>query len=319
MLIGNTPLRLLSGTGNILPPRPNVFAKLEGENETGSMKIRSAVRIIERAGLKSGMTVVESTSGNMGTAIACVAKDRGLHAVLVVDPKLSPYHRNMILEFGGQLVEVMEVDDTGGWLKTRLAKVKSLLQEHPDWYWINQYESPWNPQAFESIGIEIVNQLCELPIGKTLWLFASVSTGGSLTGTARVLKSMKSFRTKVVAVDAAGSEIFGSTPCKRYLNGIGSSLSNPPNLDRSLIDFVSIATDREAFEMCHMLREEGIYAGGSSGAVLSAIYHHKFWESLDDVVVGIFPDCGEIYEQTLYSEQWLEERGFELHAMAGRG
>jgi cysteine synthase len=293
---------------------PYAWVKMEGANWTGSMKIRSAEKIIFEARLAAGSTVVESTSGNMGVALAAVCWQSRLNCVLVVDPKLSPWHREAILQFGAKLVEVQEVDDTGGWLKTRLAKVHGLLAEHPDWFWANQYGNPNNALAFEEVGNEIVDQLSWLLLGaKTLWFFASVSTGGSLTGAARKLRMcLPSVRIKVVAVDALGSVIFGGSPQKRYLNGIGSSLANPPNLDRSQVDLIHIATDEEAFTECYRLRHKNFYVGGSSGAVFSAMKRLKGEYGADDIVVGLFPDNGNIYGQTIYSQEWLRERGFNI-------
>lgn len=310
MEVGNTPLVKVYGVG--LPKGFYVQAKLEGENPTGSMKIRSAQRIVEEEKIQIGDTIIESTSGNMGVALAAVSLEKGIRCVLVVDPKLSPYHRREMLRYGAELVEVTEVDDTGGWLKTRLAKVKELVNKN-GWFWINQYESPWNPRAFERLGAEIAEQAGSLWFAETrVWLFASVSTGGSLSGTASFLKAGKPERVRVVAVDAEGSAIFGGPLKKRYLNGIGSSIANPMNLRRDLIDDVCMVGDLEAFRMCHRLRKEGVWVGGSSGAVMSAICRYQGLFSSKDVVVGIFPDKGEIYEETLYSESWLKERGFTL-------
>lgn len=302
MEVGNTPLVRLYGYRSL--EDLCVWAKLEGSNPTGSMKIRSALKIVEESGICSGQTIIESTSGNMGVALAAVAEEKGLRCVLVVDQKLSPYHRREMLRYGAELVEVTEVDDTGGWLKTRLAKAKELVEKN-GWFWINQYESPWNPRAFERLGAEIAEQTCQLWFEETrFWLFASVSTGGSLSGTAGFLKAWKPRWVRVVAVDAEGSAIFGGPLKKRYLNGIGSSLSELKNLRRDLIDEFCMVGDLEAFRMCHKLRAAGLWVGGSSGAVMAAIYRYQNRFHTKDVVVGLFPDKGEIYEETLYSQSW---------------
>jgi cysteine synthase len=314
---GNTPLVSVNGIANLGYHCP-VLAKLEGHNPTKSMKIRSALAILNSLNLPVGSVVIESTSGNMGVALAAVAQERNLGCVLVVDPKLSPYHRREMLKYGASLREVTEVDDTGGWLKTRLATVKALVEQFPHWHWVNQYSSPANPLAFETLGREILMEVFGF---KKIWLFASVSTGGSLSGVAKVLTKMEMNGTevRVIAVDAYGSAIFGGAIAKRYLNGIGSSLANPPLLRRDLIDGVCIIKDQEAFEMCHRMKSEGIYAGGSSGAVMAAIQSRQDFFTKNDVVVGIFPDDGEIYQHTIYSGEWLAERGFNINAMAGMG
>lgn len=294
---------------------PWSFAKMEGENVTGSMKMRSARFILEESQLPWGSTVIESTSGNMGTALAFCCQKMGLNCVLVVDPKLSPWHREMMLLNGARLVEVTQVDETGGWLKTRLATVQRLLEEHKDWFWVNQYSNSLNPFAFMELGNEIEEQLdYKLKKAGRILLFMAVSTGGSLTGVARILKRSFADRKPVAvyAVDAYGSVIFGGPSAKRYLNGIGSSLENPPNLDRSLVDASIIVHDEEAFAWCYELRKSGIYAGGSSGAVVAAIHKLRPQFVEGDLVIAVFPDCGDIYADTLYSTSWLKERGLVL-------
>lgn len=295
------------------------FAKLEGENFTGSMKVRPAKMIIDHMPRRVGMTVIESTSGNMGVGLAAVCNLQGIPVELVVDPKLSPYHREEMLKYGAKLIEVTEVDDTGGWLKTRLQEVRRRCCEVPKYFWTDQYGSPFNPAAYEAL----VDELCiRLPFRncKTVHLYGAVSTGGSLSGTAYYLKKrLPSKRVRVVAVDAVGSVIFGQQPKTRYLNGMGSSLKNPPNLNRNLIDAVSIVSDEEAFDWCYWLLDRyKIWVGGSSGAVWAA-YHKETAKGMfsypDDLVVMLFPDHGRIYEKTLYDKAWLNERGFDFNAM----
>ena len=306
-----TPIIPLDGIAGI---RGNVFAKHEGVNMTGSMKIRSTRKILDLACLAPGSTIIESTSGNMGVALAYEAERRNLRCELVVDPKLSPFHRKEMNGYGVYPRVVYVEDDTGGWLKTRLAFVKELIEEHPDWYWVNQYENPWNPLAFEELGVEIVKQLeGEIKAVGHVILFMAVSTGGSLTGVARVLKEwLPTKRVTVVAVDAKGSAIFGQKPEKRYLNGIGSSLSNPPNLDRRLISRTVIVDDASAFTKCWELKKNGISCGGSSGAVVAAIAPYGLQFDEDNLVITVFPDHGSIYEETIYSRHWLAEKGFDL-------
>jgi len=312
------PLDFVSGFRGC---RGNIFAKLEGCNETKSMKIRSARKILDMANLPQRSVIIESTSGNMGVALAAEASRRKLDCKLVVDPKLSPWHRKEMNAYGVYPHDVYVKDDTDGWLKTRLNVVKEYLDGHPDWYWVNQYENPWNPLAFEELGAEIMEQLKE-EIDKALGvhLFMAVSTGGSLTGVARYmnthLPAEKDF--VVYAVDAKGSAIFGP-PGKRYLNGIGSSLCNPPNLNRRLIDHAILVDDRTAFKMCWELRKTGPYVGGSSGAVAAAIKTKISAFKKDDLVIGVFPDAGDIYTDTLYNVSWLKERDFNVMEMICAG
>ncbi|KKN68898.1 hypothetical protein LCGC14_0446840 [marine sediment metagenome] len=312
--VGNTPLvampRSATGTGRW-------YAKLESHNEMGSMKLRSAYKILTEAQLRVGSTVIESTSGNMGVALAYVGRQLGLRVILVTDPKLSPSHGIEMRQLGATTIQVTTIDKTGGYLLTRLKKVETLCEEHPDWFWVNQYSNPLNPLAFESIAIEIVRDLnknVHLHSNTTLWYFASVSTGGSLSGSARALRRLcrrlpiKELR--IVAVDAEGSAIFGRPARLRNLNGIGSSLNQPPNLQRSLIDDVVIVSDAEAFAACYGLRHADFYVGGSSGAVWAAIHKKAHHFVAQDIVIALFPDGGRMYEETIYSPAWLRQKGF---------
>jgi N-(2-amino-2-carboxyethyl)-L-glutamate synthase len=287
-----------------------IFVKMEGEHETRSMKQRSAELILEDMHSKGWKpTVLESTSGNMGVALAYECRKYGQKCVLVVDPKLSPWHRSKMNFYGAEIIDVTERDNTGGWLKTRLRAIKCLLQDHKDdWFWVNQYENPLNPAAFENMSHEIAIQLKDdLSRASNVYLVMPVSTGGSISGLARGMKKRldKTQKLHVIAVDAKGSAIFGQKPENRFLNGIGSSLSEPPNLDRSLLEDHIIVSDVEAFLSCYKLRKAGLFVGGSSGAVAVALNNVQFLLRGNDVAIGVFPDHGEIYNDTIYSDKWM--------------
>ncbi|KKL66040.1 hypothetical protein LCGC14_2148940, partial [marine sediment metagenome] len=153
----------------------------------------------------------------------------------------------------------------------------------------------------------------------TLWYFGAVSTGGSLSGSAKALRRLCNRHhgvfpvrnLRVVAVDVEGSAIFGRPPKVRHLNGIGSSLANPPNLQRRVLDDVVIVTDAEAFAACWSLRRDFVWVGGSSGAVYAAMCKKASEFGPNDIVIGLFPDTGAIYAHTIYSPKWLQERGLE--------
>lgn len=323
--IGNTPLwESLYGNN-----RPQRLLKLEGANGSRSMKARSAYTMLVAERLTPGATIIESTSGNMGVALAQVGKALGLQVVLVVDPKLTLGHREAMLQSGAQLIEVEDPDETGGWLRTRLIKVRDLCQEHPDWRWINQYGNPYNPEAFEVVVEEVVGELGMkygwrhrgVHLDRCLWFFGAVGTGGSLTGSARALhrffhhlpSSILGFtHYRVVAVDAEGSRIFGCAGKPRHLVGIGSSLSAAelPNLRPEFFTDVTHVSDAEAFRACWWLwKEAHIKVGGSTGAVWAAMNRFEPRCQPHDVMVGVSADAGTIYETTIYNERWLRERG----------
>lgn len=305
--IGGTPLvrlrRLFSGS-------PQVFAKLELLNPGGSVKDRPARYIIER-GLRDGTiapgaTVVESSSGNFGIALAMAARIYELDFICVVDPKISPLNLRILRQLGARVEMVQRPDPFGGYLHTRLERVQELLLEVPGSYWIDQYANELNTRChYDGIGSEIVEAFGEEPVDV---LVAAVSTTATLLGAARrVRDSWPDVR--VVAVDAAGSVIFnGAQPRKRDLPGIGSSRT-PELLCEEEIDDVLYVDDYDSARGCReLLLGEGILAGGSSGAVIAAVQRLAPELPEGARVVTILPDRGERYMDLVYDDEWMETR-----------
>ncbi len=170
-------------------PKHEVFAKLEYMNPGGSMKDRPAKYIIEH-GIKHGLItenthLIESTSGNLGIALAMIAKIKGLKLTCVVDPKISPTNLKIIKSYGANVEMVEEPDAHGGYLMTRIAKVQELLATIDDAYWINQYANELNWQShYHGAGTEIVETIKQ-PID---YFVAPVSTTGSIMGMSRKIK-----------------------------------------------------------------------------------------------------------------------------------
>ncbi|WP_257462666.1 2,3-diaminopropionate biosynthesis protein SbnA [Archangium lipolyticum] len=304
--IGKTPLVHLR---RLFPSErgPSVIAKLEFLNPGGSVKDRPARFIVEQ-GLKDGTIrkgthLVESTSGNLGIALAMVARVHGLTFTSVVDPKISQTNLRILKSYGARIDMVSEPDDQGGYLKTRIRRVQELLETMPGSVWINQYANQLNWQAhFHGAGSEIVQEL-DAPID---YLVASVSTTGTILGLARRLR--KEFpRLRVIAVDAVGSVIFGTQPAPRDLPGIGSSRV-PELLCREEIDEVILVNDWESVEGCReLLTHEGIFAGGSSGSVVAAIRKLAPTLPAGSRVLTLFPDRGERYLDLFSDEAWLSK------------
>jgi ornithine cyclodeaminase len=304
--VGDTPMVRL----NRLFPQPGieVIAKLEFMNPGGSMKDRPARYIVE-AGLADGSIprgahLVESSSGNFGIALAIAARLHGLMFTCVVDPKTTAANLAILHRLGVAVDVVSEPDDAGGYLQTRIRRVQELLQQIPAAVWINQYASHRNWEAYyHGTGAEICKQLVRPPD----YLFAAVSTTGSILGCSRRLRE-RFAELRVVAVDATGSIIFGGRPGRRDIPGIGASRV-PELLQRSEIDDVVHVSDLEAAHACRTLLEaEGIFAGGSSGSVVAAIA-----KALPDLrrpcrIVTIFPDRGDRYLDLMYDDNWLAER-----------
>lgn len=213
-------------------PEIEVLAKLEMVNPFGSMKDRPARFIVEQ-GLRTGtlcpgMRLVESTSGNLGVALAVAVKLHGLAFTAVVDPNTSPTNLRLLELFGADIEMVTELDDAGGHLHTRIRRARQLAETLTDTMWVNQYANTLNWRAYyETLGGEILDAVDE-PID---YLVAAVSTTGSLHGTARRLRETHP-RLQVIAVDAKGSVIFGGPPAPRRIPGFGASRAPSRGRDR---------------------------------------------------------------------------------------
>lgn len=304
--IGNTPLvrlrRMFNGS-------PQVFAKLELLNPGGSVKDRPARYIIER-GLRDGTiapraTVIESSSGNFGIALAMAARIYELDFVCVVDPKISPLNLRILSQLGARVERVERPDAFGGYLHTRLERVQELLGEIPGSYWIDQYANELNTRChYDGIGTEIVEALGGERVDV---LVAAVSTTATLLGAARRVRDAWP-DVRIVAVDAAGSVIFGAQPRPRDLPGIGSS-RRPELLVEEEVDDVIFIDDYDSARGCRdLLLGEGILAGGSSGAVIAAVQRLAPELARGSRVVTILPDRGERYMDRVYDDDWMESR-----------
>jgi 2,3-diaminopropionate biosynthesis protein SbnA len=303
--IGGTPLVRLS---RLFPQQDiEVIAKLEYMNPGGSMKDRPARFIIEQ-GVRDGYIherthLIESTSGNLGVALAMMGRIYGIKVTCVVDPKIAQTNLHILRQMGAHIDMVEERDDQGGYLQTRIKRVQELLLLTSHGFWINQYANENNWKAhFHGAGSEIAEQLDHVDL-----FIAGVSTSGSIMGTSRRLRQ-KFPHMKVIAVDALGSIIFGSPAAPRELPGIGASRV-PEILNRAEIDGVIHASDRESVQGCReLLRMEGIFAGGSSGSVIAAI--HKLIPTLKPLdgrpirIVTLLPDRGDRYLDTVYNDDW---------------
>lgn len=301
--IGETPLIRLSRL--FRDTRCEVLAKLEMANPGGSVKDRPARHIIER-GLADGTIrenshIVESSSGNLAIALAMVCRIHGLRFTAVVDPKISPVNLRIIQCYGGGIELVTEKDRQGGYLATRIERVKRLLRERPDAVWINQYGNERNWQShYHGEGAEILRHLDE-PVD---YLVLGISTAGTVHGISRRLRETWP-HLKVVAVDAVGSVLFGSPPCPRDLPGIGASRV-PELLKRDEIDEVIHVDDYESAVACReLVKHEGIFAGGSSGSVIAATQRLCARVQRPARILTVLPDRGERYLDTVYDDKWV--------------
>ena len=301
--IGDTPIRPV--TVQLGGRRTSVFLKLEGHNPGGSIKDRTGIALVRdlesRGMLQKNSTIVESTSGNLGVALAGISKSLGYKFVAVVDPKLTVENADKMRSSGAVLDVVTRQEPTGGYLLTRLERVKELLAAMPGAVWPNQYENHANVRAhFEGTGPEIWRQLR----GRIDAVLIGVSTGGTLTGISRWLRRVVP-DVRIVAVDARGSIALGGTPGPRLLTGIGAS-RRITLARRADYDAVMYVADADAFACCRALAHcTGISVGGSSGAVVAAAVEWLKEAPTAERVVCICADTGANYQSSIFDDRYI--------------
>lgn len=312
--IGRTPMRHITLTVSDVVRR--LWLKLESHNPGGSIKDRTAYALIDaleaRGELEPGSVVVESTSGNLGVALAGICLVKGYRLIAVVDPKTSRRHVAVMRELGASVETVYEADVHHSYLQSRIERVQEILRQVPRSVWTNQYENPANPRIhYEQTGPEILRQ-CPGPPDA---IFVAASTGGTLAGIARYFAAV-SPATEVVGVDVAGSRALGGPAGRRVLSGIGSSRVSSFVRREQLRATVHVS-DAAAIAACVRLRQRTrLWLGGSSGAVIAACVDHlRTRERLTDVIC-VCPDGGERYVETIYDPAWLACEHIDVDADA---
>jgi 2,3-diaminopropionate biosynthesis protein SbnA len=288
-----------------------IFMKLEGRTPSGSSKYRTAwflLRDLERRGrLTASSIVVESSSGNLGVALAMLCRERGLPFVAVIDPKTSEENVARLRFLGAAIERIHAADGDGGYLSSRLRAVEQLCRSCVRYVWPDQYNNPANSLAHYMTTAPDIHRQSPRPIDLIL---VPVSTGGTLSGIARYFRSA-SPHTSVVAVDVVGSAALGGRPGPRLLTGIGSarraSLVTAEDYDR--IHWIS---DHRALRFCRSVAAAtGLKLGGSSGAVLAACAEELGAYPSFECAVCLCPDLGSNYESTIYNDDWLRQAGIE--------
>jgi cystathionine beta-synthase len=303
--VGNTPLVRLAKVGRGV--QPAVLAKLEMLNPGGSVKDRIGLRMIEaaeRAGLlRPGGTIVEPTSGNTGHGLAIAAAIRGYKCIFVMPDKMSQEKIALLRAYGAEVVitpTAVAPESPESYYRV----ADRLTEEIPGAFQPNQYFNEENPAAHEATtGPEIWRQTD----GTVTAFVAGVGTGGTITGTARYLKS-RNPDVLVVGADPEGS-IYSGDVHPYLTEGIGEDFW-PQTFDPSVVDRYVRVSDRDAFRMARRItREEGILVGGSSGTAVVAALDAARELGPDDVVVVLLPDTGRNYLSKLYSDTWLLQYG----------
>src|SRR5512134_3099026 len=316
--VGNTPLVRLSRIGRDLPV--SLYAKLEFMNPGGSVKDRVGAYIIEgaekRGELKPGGTIVEATSGNTGVGLAIAAALKGYKTIFVMPDKMSNEKILLLRAYGAKVVitpTAVAPEDPQSYYEV----AKRFVRETPNAILANQYHNPDNPLTHE---LTTGPELWEQTDGRVTDVIIGMGTGGTITGAGRFLKS-KNPNIQIVGVDIEGSILTGiwqnkgkipdgAYPKTYKVEGIGEDFL-PTALDLSVVDAIERAGDRESFLWARQLvRQEGIFAGGSSGSALAGAIKYCRKLSGDRIPVVILPDSGSRYLSKFYDDKWMREFGF---------
>ncbi|MDW6023711.1 2,3-diaminopropionate biosynthesis protein SbnA [Mesorhizobium sp. BAC0120] len=283
----------------------DLFLKLEGFNVTGSIKIKTAIALVEdleKTGVarSDDTVIVESSSGNLGLALSLVCAVKHYQFVCVTDPNASrPAIRGMEA-YGAKVVVVRERDSAGGYLGSRLKKIDQILCSNPNAVWLNQYANVANMNVHaEQTANEIAREFDHVD-----WVFVGTGTTGTLAGISeRLHQKFSSIR--VVAVEPVGSVTFGGAPAKRNIPGIGTSV-RPPLAALAKPDRIVAVPEQKTIEAClSFVRDYHLLVGGSTGSVLAAVRQLAPEFRGGETIIAVSADLGEKYLDTIYDPTWV--------------
>ncbi|MFA5031531.1 MAG: cysteine synthase family protein [bacterium] len=313
-IIGNTPLIKLNKVTKDI--KATVLAKLECFNPGGSIKDRMALYILDKAKaegkLNSDSTIVENTSGNTGVGIALYAGVNGQKTIFTIPDKMSMGKINFLKAFGAEVFvcpTAVPYDSPESYYEV----AKRIAKETPNSFALNQYHNTDNLETHYKItGPEIWEQAEH----KIDYVIIGAGTGGTVSGIGKFLKE-KNPDIKVIAVDPIGSIYYDYFKSKKFIEpkvyfveGIGEDMMCE-NMDFSVIDDIIQVTDKDSLLMSRqLLKEEGIFVGGSSGATVWAGLEVAKKLPENKIVVTVLPDGGYSYIEKIFNDEWMKEKGF---------
>lgn len=317
-LVGHTPLVKVGRMAE--PNMATILMKMEHLNPGGSVKDRMAVHMVRRAEerglLKPGATLVESTSGNTGLGLAMAAAVRGYRCVFTIPDKMSKEKIDTLKAFGAEVV-VTRTDLAHDHPESYVETAKRIARETPNALYTDQYYNMDNPEAhYLTTGPEI----WEDTDGRIDCLVGGIGTGGTISGAGKYLKekaAQAGRQVRVVCPDPMGSiyyDLFHQrepSPTSVYVvEGIGHDFM-VGTLDFSVIDDVIQVSDRDSFRTARRLvREEGVYAGGSSGTAMFGALAVARELGPGKTIVVILADTGDRYLSKCFDDEWMKDMGF---------
>jgi cystathionine beta-synthase len=316
--IGHTPLVKLQKL--VGPDDATVLVKLEYLNPGGSIKDRMALHIIEKAErsglLKPGGTIVENTSGNTGVGVAMAAAVKGYRCIFTMPDKMSKEKQDTLKAFGAQVI-VTPTNVPADSPESYYSVAKRIAAETPNSFYLNQYHSADNVEAHYRI---TAPELWEQTGGKLDAFVAGLGTGGTMSGCGKFFKE-KNPKILNVGADPIGSVYHSmfktgklSQPHVYKVEGIGEDMMCGA-MDLSVLDDVRQVTDAQSFVVARRLaREEGLFAGGSSGAAVHVALQIAKELGKGKVVIVPLPDGGRAYISKFFSDEWMRDNGFPIAA-----
>jgi cystathionine beta-synthase len=312
--IGNTPLVRLNRMSANLPAE--LYVKVDYMNPGGSVKDRIGIWMIDEAEkqgkLKPGGTIIEGTSGNTGMGLALVAAVRGYKMVFTITDKQSKEKIDLLKALGAEVIvcpTAVEPEDP----RSYYSVAKKLASEIPNSFYPNQYENPMNPDAhFHTTGPEIWDDT----EGKITHFVCGMGTGGTISGVGRYLKE-RNPNVQIIGVDPIGSlyyEFFKTGKVGKattyVVEGIGEDIF-PSTMDFKVLDDIDQINDEECFVVARRLvKQEGIFTGGSGGGCVAAALRVAKRCKKGDLVVAFLPDTGMRYLSKVYNDDWMAMRGY---------
>ena len=314
--IGRTPLVRLNKV--VGPDDATVLVKLEYLNPGGSIKDRMAIHIMEKAEreglLRRGSTIVENTSGNTGVGVAMAAAVKGYRCIFTMPDKMSKEKQDTLKAFGAQVV-VTPTNVPADSPESYYSVAKRIAAETPNSFYLNQYHNPDNVEAHYRL---TAPEIWEQTGGKLDAFVAGIGTGGTMSGCGRFFKE-KNAKILNIGADPIGSVYHSmfksgklSEPRVYKVEGMGEDMMCGA-MDLKVLDDVRQFDDRQAFVMARRLaREEGVFAGGSSGAAVHVAVQVARELGRGKVVVVPLPDGGRAYISKFYSDEWMRDNGFPV-------